>query len=70
MAVLDRVPVDDIAAEAREVQAGRFLLTLVALIPFLLGWLAGKLVNALAFVGLAVKAGWLEARKPTPRDGG
>lgn len=70
-AVLDRIPVEQIAAEAKKVDVGRAVLSLLALIPFLIGWLAGKIVLAVAWVGLAVKAGWLEARRPKATgDGG
>lgn len=70
-AVIDRIPVEQITAEAKKVDVGRAVLSLLALIPFLLGWLAGKIVLAVAWIGLAVKAGWLEARRPkTTGDGG
>lgn len=70
MTVLDRMPVDDITKQAREVDVARLVLALVALIPFLLGWVAGKAVLSLAWLGLAVKAGWADARRPATRDGG
>lgn len=66
--VLDRVPVERIAAEARDVHVGRILLTMLALIPFAVGWIAGKVVLSIAWVGLSVKAGWIEARR-TATDG-
>ena len=69
-AVLDRIPVEKITADAKKVDAGRAVLALIALIPFLIGWIVGKLVLAVAWVGLAVKAGWLEARRPKTSDGG
>jgi hypothetical protein len=68
MAVLDRVPVETITAQARQVDVARVVLSLLALIPFLLGWTAGKAFVGLAWVALAVKAGWREAR--APRDDG
>lgn len=69
-AVLDRIPVEQITADAKKVDAGRAVLSLLALIPFIIGWIAGKTVLAVAWVGLAVKAGWLEARRPKTVDGG
>jgi hypothetical protein len=69
-AVLDRIPVEQITAEAKKVDVGRAVLSLLALIPFLIGWVAGKIVLAVAWVGLAVKAGWLDARRPKTGDGG
>ena len=66
MAVLDRVPVDRITVEARQVEIGRTLLTLLAGLFFVLGWLAAKLVNvvwfAVAWSWTAAKVGWKEGR--------
>jgi hypothetical protein len=70
--VLERVPVDRISAEARQVQLGRTLLTLLAGFFYVLGWLAGKAIGGLAWCAAAVKVGWQEAR-PKPAlhpDGG
>lgn len=68
---MDRIPVEQIAAEAREVHVGRALLALLALIPFVLGWTAATLVSAVVWTGLAFKAGWREVRPPKPAsDGG
>jgi uncharacterized protein (DUF697 family) len=69
--VLDRVPVDEITAEARQVDVGRALLSVFGLVFFAVGWLAGSAVTAVAWCGLAVKAGWLEARRAgSGRPGG
>lgn len=66
MAVLDRVPVERITVEARQVEIGRTLLTALAGLFFVLGWLAAKLVNvvwfAFAWSWTAVKVGWKEGR--------
>lgn len=71
--VLERVPVDRITAEARDVDLGRALLTVVAAVLFAVGWLAGKVVGgliaAVAWSLAAVKVGWVEARR-TRVDGG
>jgi hypothetical protein len=63
--LLDRVPVDRISAEARQVNFGRLLLTLLVGVFWLLGWLAGKASLGLAFCWAAVKIGWTEARTPS-----
>jgi hypothetical protein len=63
--LLDRVPVDRIQAEAREVHFGRLLLTLLVGVFYALGWLAGKVSLGLAFCWAAVKIGWTEARTST-----
>jgi hypothetical protein len=60
--LLDRVPVDRIRDEAREIHVGRVLLSLLVGFFWLLGWLAGKVVLGVQFCAAAVKVGWLEAR--------
>ncbi|MGH8952686.1 MAG: hypothetical protein ACRDX9_14855 [Acidimicrobiia bacterium] len=65
--VLERVPVDRINAEARDVQVGRSLLTLLAGFFYLLGWLAGKAVTGLAWCFAAVRVGWREGRAVSVR---
>lgn len=66
MTVLDRVPVDRITLEAREVHLGRALLTLLAGMFYVLGWTVAKLVNvvgfAVAWSWTAIKVGWVEGR--------
>ena len=62
MAVLERVPVDRISLQAREVHFGRLLLTLFAALFFGIGWVAAKTWLAVAWCGVAVKVGWQEAR--------
>jgi hypothetical protein len=69
MAVLDRVPVDAITTQAREVDVRRVLLTLLALVPFLLGWAAGAIVTAVLWACAAVKAGWVDARRRDAASG-
>lgn len=59
---LDRVPVDRITAEARQIRLGRLLLTLVAGLFWLIGWVAGKAALAVVWCAVAVKVGWQEAR--------
>jgi len=65
--ILDRVPVERITAQARQVHAGRTLLTLVAGFFFLLGWVAFRVVAvmwlAAAWCAVATREGWREARK-------
>jgi hypothetical protein len=65
--LLDRVPLDEITAQAREVRFGRTVLTVIAGVLFGLGWLAYKVAAAAwlcaAWSVVAVKAGWTESRK-------
>lgn len=62
--LLDRVPVDEIAAEAERLRPGRLLLTLLVGVFYVIGWLAGKASVGVAFAWAGVKVGWTEARKP------
>lgn len=68
MAVLQRVPVDRITTEAREVRPGRTLLLALAGVLYGIGWLTAKAFGVLWFaavwMGTAVKVGWVDARKP------
>jgi len=64
---LERVPIDDITRQAREVHPARTLLTWVAGLLFAVGWVAYKvaavawLAGAWSFV--AVREGWREAAR-------
>lgn len=66
---LDRVPLERISAEAREVQFGRTVLLALAGLLYGASWLAAKaftlLWRAVAWMGVAIKVGWTEARKPS-----
>ncbi len=63
------VPVEEISASARQADPMRVVLTLLALIPFIAGWVAGKVWLALAWTYAAVVAGWRQARGTTPDKG-
>jgi hypothetical protein len=69
--IAQRVQLDRITAEARQIEIGRTLLTLIAVVLYAVGWLVGFVIKA-AFVVVAwsfaaVKVGWNDAR---PRRGG
>lgn len=64
MTVLERVPVDRITAQAREVHVGRVLLAAVLGVLYALGWLARKLVMAVAVAGTSIRLGWQDAGRP------
>ena len=72
--VLDRVPVDRITAEAREIDLARTILSVLAAVLFVIGWLAGKTVGlvlgVVAWSFAAVKVGWQDARRRSPDGGG
>ncbi|MGH9249675.1 MAG: hypothetical protein ACRD0W_09210, partial [Acidimicrobiales bacterium] len=71
--VLDRVPLERISVEAREVHFARTVATLLAALLYLVGWMAAKAFTALWFAvawsATAVKVGWVEARKPATGGG-
>jgi hypothetical protein len=64
---LDRIPVASITAQAREVHAGRTLLTLLAGLFFLVGWVAFRVAAvawlALVWCAVATREGWREAKR-------
>lgn len=64
--VLDQVPVGRITEEARRVRFGHTVLAVVAGVLYGLGWLAAKAFGVLwltvAWAGVAVKIGWVDAR--------
>jgi hypothetical protein len=66
--LLERVPVDRITREAREVHFWRTVLTLVAGLFWLLGWSVGKMWLSMAFAITAVRLGWSDARPQQPRS--
>lgn len=72
-AILDRVPIDRITAEARQIDSKRVALTLIAAVLYGVGWLAARvwgvvgavlvaLWRALVWSATAVKIGWVDAR--------
>lgn len=58
---LDRVAIDRITAEAKEVRLGQVLLTVFAAVLFAVGWIPAKLCLAVVWACLAVKVGWQDA---------
>lgn len=75
-AILDRIPVDRITAEARRVDSRRIVLTLVAAVLYGVGWLAARIWEVvgvvliatwrgLVWASTAVKVGWVDARSRT-----
>lgn len=67
MATLDRIPLDRISAQARQVAFARTLLAIVTGILFGLGWLVAKVVGAVWFgvvwSAVAVKVGYQAGRE-------
>lgn len=72
MTTLDQLmDTDRITREAREVQFGRTLLTIIAAVLFGLGWIVAKTFTVLWLVvtwsAVAVKLGWQAGRSPAPQ---
>ncbi len=64
--LLDRVPVEQISRESREVDVGRLVLAVLAAVLVFIGRSAGWLVTALVWSVVAVRVGYRQARpKPT-----
>jgi hypothetical protein len=70
-ALLERVPIDRITDEARDIQFWRTVLKVIAAVLYGIGWVAAKTLGfiwlGLCWAGAAVKLGWIEARKPAGR---
>ena len=67
--LLDRIPVDDITAQAREVHFGRVLLTVIAAVFWSIGWVTAKAFLAVAWCAVAVRQGWREGRQAAVSHG-
>lgn len=65
--VLERIDVERISAEARQIHPGRTLLVVAAAVLYAIGWLTGTLVVgawvALAWTFTAIRLGWQDAAR-------
>ncbi len=61
-----RIPVDAITTRARQVRAGRLLLTLLAGFFYAIGWTVGRAFYALAWCAVAVRVGFNAGRAHGP----
>jgi hypothetical protein len=64
--VAERVQLDDISAQARQVRLGRALATVLASVFFAIGWTSGRVFYCLAWCGVAVRVGWQAGRAHGP----
>jgi hypothetical protein len=66
--MLARIPLERIDEQARRAEFRRTVLTLLAGLLWLIGWLAGKSLGllwlALAWSAAAVRIGWSDAHSP------
>lgn len=71
VALVERVPVDRITRQAKDVHFWRLVATLLAGLLWVLGWAAARTCavawRAIAWAAVAVQVGWSDARRP---DGG
>lgn len=67
MAVIDATSLDQIGAKARDIDPGRLLLTIIAAVFYVVGWVPSKLVLGVFWCCAAIRLGWVEARKPRAR---
>ena len=65
----ERVPVDQISAQARQARPGRAVLTVIAAVFFGLGWCAARGVLAVSWSCVAVREGWREGRRAAVSHG-
>jgi hypothetical protein len=68
--ITQRVALDQITREARQVRFGRVLLAVFAAVFFAVGWCAGRSVLAVAWCAVAVRVGWQEGRHGGPAGTG
>lgn len=59
---LERIPLDRIRAEAREIRVGRAIQLLIAAFFFAIGWIAVKTWQSAIWAFAAIKVGWQEGR--------
>jgi hypothetical protein len=68
-ALTERIPLEEITAQAREVRPGRTVLTVIAAVLFGLGWLSARVFAAawlaVMWAGVAVREGWRASHGPS-----
>jgi hypothetical protein len=62
MTILDRVDVDSVSREAREVSFTHVVLTIFTAVFFFMGWTVAKTWLSFSWAGVAIRAGWREGR--------
>lgn len=72
--MIERIPLERITTEAREVHFARTVATFIAGLLWMLGWAVAKVFGvvwfAAAWSATAVKVGWDEGRKARVAGGG
>ena len=68
--ITERVALEQITREARQVRFGQVLLAVFAGVFFGIGWLAARLFLSVAWCAVAVRVGWQEGRHGGPAGTG
>jgi len=68
--ITQRVAVEQITREARQVRFGQVFLAVIAAVFFGIGWLAARLFLGVAWCAVAVRVGWQEGRHGGPAGTG
>lgn len=63
------VPLRRIEERAVKADPRKVLLTLLLIVPFMLGWIVRKVWMALVYLWSAVVAGWQDAGRPRVTEG-
>jgi hypothetical protein len=58
----ERIPLERISAQAKEVQFSRTLITVIAFFFYAIGWTVAKLWLSLAWCAVAIKVGFEEGK--------
>lgn len=61
----ERIAVDDITAEMRQVSTGKAILTVIAAVFYAIGYAAGRVVPLLMWCVFAVRKGYRSAHGPS-----
>lgn len=69
-AITERIPVDQLAAEARQVQFSRVVLFLLFGFFWGIGWVAGRLWVGLVICAISVRRGWRDGTGHVPPQSG
>lgn len=64
--IAERIPVDEISDRAREIHFAKTMLTIVAALFYVIGWIVGKVWLGFVWCLVAVKVGFMEAKNGRP----
>lgn len=67
-ALAETIPVDELAAQARQARPGHGLVTVITAIFVGFGWAIGAVVTGIAFAGLCLRYGYQRGRGLTDEE--